>query len=433
MDERSRDRVLSRRTFVVLSARGLGSVGLLALAGGLPCSASASTKAESDHAGRADGARRAEDATGRDAAFALGDPDENGLRLLPGFRSRVVARSGEAVAGTSHVWHRDPDGGAVFARDDGGWIYVSNAESWIPGEGGVGAIRFDARGRIVDAYSILQGTTRNCAGGRTPWRTWLSCEEHPRGQVFECDPFRPGSQGEPRPALGLFQHEAVAVDPVRRRLYLTEDRPDGLLHRFTPERWPKLDRGRLEVARVEDVGSLLAGKPSDEGRTVRWLPVPDPLAKTAETRHQVPDATRFVGGEGIDYQPAASIGAKADRIVFSTKGDDRLWALDPASDRLEILYDRAQTPDAPLSGVDNVFAAPNGDLYVAEDGGDLQIVVRTPTGRLLPIAQVTGQPGSELTGPALSPDGRRLYFSSQRGPGTTYEVEGPFLSVTIAG
>ena len=85
-----------------------------------------------------------------------------------------------------------------------------------------------------------------------------------------------------------------------------------------------------------------------------------------------------------------------------------------------------------LSGVDNVFAAPNGDLYVAEDGGDLQIVVRTPTGRLLPIAQVTGQPGSELTGPALSPDGRRLYFSSQRGPGTTYEVEGPFLAWTTA-
>lgn len=407
MNDSAFRRSLSRRTFVSLSARGLGSLGLLAFASALPFPART-------------------DAKGSDDPTPLGPPDANGLRLPPGFRSRIVARSGQIVGGTDHVWHADPDGGAVFAAEDGGWVYVSNAEALIAGAGGVGAIRFDAGARIVDAYSILSGTTRNCAGGRTPWQRWLSCEEHPRGRVFECDPFRPGSQGEPRPALGVFQHEAVAVDPVRRRLYLTEDRPDGLLYRFIPDRWPKLDRGRLEVARVEGP-TKAAAWPIGEARAVRWLPVPDPGATRAETRHQVPDATRFVGGEGIDYQAVP-----ADRIVFATKGDDRLWALDPASDRLEILYDRAQTPDAPLSGVDNVFAAPNGDLYVAEDGGDLQIVVRTPRGRLQPIVQVTGQPDSELTGPALTPDGRRLYFSSQRGPGTTYEVEGPFLAWTTA-
>ncbi|MFO0688439.1 MAG: DUF839 domain-containing protein [Myxococcota bacterium] len=430
MTDSSRTSALSRRTFVALAVRHLGSIGLLGLvgsiAGPLPRPAAATAR-------------------GAHELGPLGKPDANGLRLPPGFRSRIVARSGELVPGTRHVWHTAPDGGAVFAADDGGWIYVSNSEAWSAGEGGVGAIRFDAGARIVDAYSILSGTTRNCAGGRTPWQTWLSCEEHPHGQVFECDPFRRGGRPEPRPALGVFQHEAVAVDPVRRRLYLTEDRPDGLLYRFTPERWPKLDRGRLEVAQIEGIPSISAFAAAGGARTVRWLPLPDPLAKSVETRHQVPQATRFVGGEGIDYQagtaasgtgdPASgrNTAARGDRIVFSTKGDDRLWALDPADDRIEILYDRSRTPGAPLSGVDNVFAAPNGDVYVAEDGGDLEIVALSASGSIRPLVQVTGQPDSELTGPALSPDGRRLYFSSQRSPGTTYEVEGPFLSVTIAG
>jgi secreted PhoX family phosphatase len=85
-----------------------------------------------------------------------------------------------------------------------------------------------------------------------------------------------------------------------------------------------------------------------------------------------------------------------------------------------------------LSGVDNLLATPGGDLYVAEDGGDLQIVALTTTGQVQPILQLTGQSDTEITGPALSPDGRRLYFSSQRSPGTTYEVEGPFLGPTTA-
>jgi secreted PhoX family phosphatase len=78
--------------------------------------------------------------------------------------------------------------------------------------------------------------------------------------------------------------------------------------------------------------------------------------------------------------------------------------------------------------VDNVFAAPNGDVYVAEDPGNIQLVALTRSGNVRPIVQVTGQDGSEVTGPALSPDGQRLYFSSQRNPGTTYELTGPFVS-----
>src|SRR5215211_1289686 len=92
---------------------------------------------------------------------ALGSADSNGIELPAGFTSRVVAHSGQPVGGTQHLWHSNPDGGACFQFPSGGWVYVSNSDV---GEGGgvVSAIRFDAKITIVDSYSILNGTSRNC-------------------------------------------------------------------------------------------------------------------------------------------------------------------------------------------------------------------------------------------------------------------------------
>ncbi|WP_432139238.1 MULTISPECIES: alkaline phosphatase PhoX [unclassified Streptomyces] len=345
---------------------------------------------------------------------APGSPDANGVCLPAGFTSRVIARSGRTVPGTSYKWHNAPDGGACYADDGGGWIYVSNSE--INPSGGASAVRFSSTGAVTAAYRVLSGTRQNCAGGRTPWNTWLSCEEVDRGYVYETDPWgvRPAVR---RDAMGRFKHEAAAADPVRQVVYLTEDVPDGCFYRFRPTTWGDLSSGVLEV--------MVAG--GGTSGPVSWAQVPDPSGATA-TRGQVPGAKRFNGGEGCHYADGT--------CWFTTKGDNRVWRYDAAAQTIDLAYDDSLVTSgtAPLTGVDNVTGSTSGDLYVAEDGGNMEICLITPDEVVTPFLRVTGQSGSEITGPAFSPDGTRLYFSSQRGTtgrssgGITYEVTGPFRS-----
>jgi len=351
-------------------------------------------------------------------SLELQAPDENGIALPIGYTSRIVARSTEMVDGTSYAWHNAPDGGACFNAGDGGWIYVSNSEQFIEGGGGVSAIRFDANGTIVDAYNILSGSTANCAGGKTPWNTWLSCEEKfigdGLGLVFECDPFGV-NDAVARPAMGAFAHEAVAVDDVMQTLYLTEDRPDSKLYRFTPDNYPNLTSGLLEAAEV-------VGDPTS-GASLAWHVIPDPSGQTVQTRYQVPVTSEFNGGEGIAIRDGI--------IYFATKGDNRIWRYDTIGNSLDILYDDDNFEEPLLTGVDNLTIAPSGEIYVAEDGGNMKLVALSKDGQPYPLARVFGQEDSEITGPAVY--GNRLYFSSQRGVGPfsgvggiTYEITGFF-------
>ena len=227
----------------------------------------------------------------------------------------------------------------------------------------------------------------------------MTCEEIGDGQVYECDPYTPGN-GVLRAALGSFQHEAAAVDPIGEAIYLTEDRATGKLYRFRPTVYPDLSAGTLEVAQVAG-GSIAVG----EVKTLSWTT-------------NVSLGFEFDGGEGCWYDAAGL-------IYFSTKGDHRVWRIDTSATphTLEIFYDG----DGALTEPDNVHVTPTGDVYVAEDAGNLEIVALTMSGGVHPIVRLTGKTGIEIAGPALNTTGDRLYFSKQHSPGTTYEITGPFL------
>ena len=339
--------------------------------------------------------------------------DANGIQLPAGFTSRLLAISGEpVVAGSVTVWHEAPDGGACFATDGGGWVYVSNSEAEHD-SGGASAMRFAADGTPVDVYRILEGTSRNCAGGATVAGTWLSCEERgPTGLVYECDPRQPG-QGVARPALGAFNHEAAAEDPVTRAIFLTEDDPFGRLYRFEPDVPGDLRSGRLFVAVV------------DEG-LVSWIPT------SADGPDRQPAATAFNGGEGLHIDGRG--------LWFTTKGDRRVWRLGLDDQRLHVVYDADVTPGAALGAVDNLTVhVPSGDVFVCEDGGDMEVCLLTTDGAdgadvvVSAFLRVSDHVGSEWCGVAFSPDHTRLYVSSQRGTdgrGRTYEVTGPFRTAS---
>ena len=344
-------------------------------------------------------------------------PNKHGLRLPKGFSSRIVAKSLQPVTLASgeksaYQWHKYPDGGACFAMEDGGWIYTSNSEVGNRG-GGAGALRFDSDGQLVDAYGILSGTSANCAGGPTPWQTWLSCEETSYGQVFECD-ITGKRNALLCPGLGFFKHEAVALDPRQQRAYLTEDESDGCLYRYTAL---EMNDGRFDFN-----SGFLELAVVDRDCYVSWLPVPNPNPKWNQTatRYQVSAASHFKGGEGIWFHEG--------RVIFTTKGDNRVWEYDILANRVQVIYAPEKSSNPILSGVDNVCVTVDGEIMVAEDGGDLQIVVLGANGQVTPLVQVIGQDDSEIAGPAISPRGDKLYFSSQRGnrDGMTYEITGRF-------
>ncbi len=418
-------------------------------------------------------------------------PDPDRLLDLPrGFRYQVLSRAGTEMSDGLLVPGK-PDGMCAFAASDGKTVLVRNHElerEWTDfGPYGAKNERFDrvARDRVYDAgqdggpciggtttlvfdtrtqklereFLSLAGTEYNCAGGPTPWGSWVSCEETVRragdgtlrdhGYAFEVPaltfdgPVRP----VPLKAMGRFRHEAVAIDPGSGIVYQTEDREDGLITRFVPDAPGRLvEGGRLDALVVLDRSSCDTRNWRDKNGNPRapeiaqgarlaagWLPLDEIDNPRDDLRARGFDrgAARFARAEGMWWGRGAVYFACTDG-GHAERG--QIWRYEPgASESTAKPGERAGTlelflePNDPrlIDNADNLTMAPWGDLVVCEDGeGDQFLVGVTPTGALYRLARNAGS-SSEFAGATFSPDGSTLFVNIQ-GTGLTIAITGPW-------
>lgn len=410
-------------------------------------------------------------------------PDPDGLLDLPkGFRYRVLSREGDPLLSGEGRVPSNHDGMAAFAGRSGGRDsrvhLVRNHENRVTGrigvptvegltydpmgKGGCTSLTLDRRGNVLDERVAIAGTAVNCAGGPTPWGTWLTCEEtedkagtngytKDHGFIFEVDPADPHRSGAvPLTAMGRFQHEAIAVDPRRGIVYETEDafdRPFGLFYRFLPDK-PRgglgslRAGGRLQAMRVPgvpDLSSIQETGAAFDG--IEWVDVPDPLAVHTPIRLQdfgpkgITHAQKlegcYWGGTSVYF--VSSFARSAEGSAADHYG--QIWRYDPAARRLTLVIVFGPDTDVQLPGEspDNICLAPSGGLMVCEDGNGAQHVFGvTRKGEVYALArnaQNTGTPEEpewgEFAGVTFSPDGETMYVNCYT-PGTTFAVTGPW-------
>jgi hypothetical protein len=409
--------------------------------------------------------------------------------LPSGFDYRIVSKAGDLMSDGLRVPFAH-DGMAAFDRVDGRILLVCNHEldpgdfsqsaftpsfeaapvairdrvydtgdGRTPGAGGTTTTVYNPEtGETEKQHLSLAGTELNCAGGPTPWGSWLSCEEcfespgwsvgprvkrkQPHGYVFEVPASSPDLV-EPRPikAMGRFKHEAAAVHEPTGIVYMTEDKHFSLFYRYIPDVPGELHAGgKLQALAILDQPSFKthnwSGKPKihqNVSLSTYWIDLDnvDPDENDLRLRGAARGASMFARGEGMC--------AAGDRFIFTctTGGPARLGQV--FEYRTSPHEGQAAEHDSPgqltliaessnhsiLKNADNLTMAPWGDLIVCEDTSDhCGLVGIRPDGSQYQLAD-NPYSKSELAGVCFSPDGKTLFVNIQY-PGMTLAITGPF-------
>ncbi|MDG2126005.1 MAG: DUF839 domain-containing protein [Verrucomicrobiales bacterium] len=414
-------------------------------------------------------------------------PDPEGVIDLPeGFSYRVISRTGDEMSDGLLVPGK-PDGMAAFEGEDGRVVVVRNHEisnnaaglgaygskyerlgtvdrgrvyDFREGNhlfmGGTSTFVYDVRSRAkVSDYLSLAGTDRNCAGGPTPWGSWVTCEEpqnmtegavsQMHGFAFEVPAREAAGLVVPVPlkAMGRFRREAVAVDPVSGVVFQTEDRGDGLITRFIPNELGKLSKGgRLQALVVKgaagcDTRNWKDSKgdrfPVGQKVDVEWIDIADPLSPKDDMRmvYHKKGAAVFARGEGMWYGEgeiyfACTNGGRnhSGQIFRYVPSPEEGSAGEKAVPGTLELFLESDSTNL-LEMCDNLTVAPWGDLVICEDGANEQFLRGvTKAGEVYNLGR-NALNGSEFCGACFAPHHPTLFVNIQS-PGLTLEIQGPW-------
>ena len=409
--------------------------------------------------------------------------DPKGILNLPmEFSYKIIARSGTMMS--DGFYHPDkPDGMATFQGSDGKVIIVRNHELLTEGIGAFGLDNglknkisksdfFDyAKGNTVckggtttlvfnentqeveKSYLSLAGTLRNCAGGGTPWNSWISCEEvmvnagsgdfvRNHGYNFEVPAGENIQLASPAPlkAMGRFNHEAVCVDPRTGIVYQTEDRGDGLIYRFIPNVKGQLQQGgKLQALTIKKEPKMdtrnwdRARFPKRKKMMVQWIDLEDVDSPGDDLRYRGFNlgAARFARGEGMwfgyneCYFACTNGGKSKTGQVFRYHPSPFEGTADEQDKpgTLELFLEPNDTKL--LSFCDNLTIAPWGDIILCEDRDRPNIVGVTPDGKYYRFGENVGF-RSEFAGGVFSPSGKTFFVNIQHA-GLTIAIQGPWL------